>query len=202
MNAADRPLAPLLVIGWGNPSRGDDALGPLFVERLRAAVDGPALAWLTDFQLQVEHALDLAGRARVLFVDASVRCAAPFEVSTVQPARDASFSTHAMSPAAVLQVLRDIGDGARAPACWLLAIRGQQFGLGEAPTAAALGHLEQALQWGKAWVQDGLQRGASGPAPQPLDVRPQPPAGASPPRGQATVLGRPGVSLRAPPCTN
>jgi hypothetical protein len=24
--------APTLIFGWGNPSRGDDALGPLFVE--------------------------------------------------------------------------------------------------------------------------------------------------------------------------
>ena len=28
--------APLLVFGWGNASRGDDALGPLFVQQLSA----------------------------------------------------------------------------------------------------------------------------------------------------------------------
>ena len=31
-----QPVAPLLVFGWGNPSRGDDALGPLLVEQLAA----------------------------------------------------------------------------------------------------------------------------------------------------------------------
>ena len=29
-------VPPLLVLAWGNPSRGDDALGPLLAERLLA----------------------------------------------------------------------------------------------------------------------------------------------------------------------
>ena len=53
--------APRLVIGIGNPSRGDDAIGPLAVERLEALAL-PGVELLTDFQLQVEHALDLIGR--------------------------------------------------------------------------------------------------------------------------------------------
>lgn len=151
---------PVLVLGWGNPSRGDDALGPLFIERLQKVlgeVPGDAakavqIAWLTDFQLQVEHALDLAGRERVLFVDAGSRCAAPFEVSAVRPARDASFTTHAMTPAAVLQVLRDIGQG-EPPPCTLLLIRGEQFELGAPLSAAASAHLEAALAWAMDWLQ-------------------------------------------------
>lgn len=63
--------APILIIGIGNPSRGDDALGPLAIERLEA-LDLAGVELLTDFQLQVEYALDLAGRRRVIFVDASV----------------------------------------------------------------------------------------------------------------------------------
>ena len=66
------PVAPLLVFGWGNLSRGDDALGPLCVERLRATVAQAAnIEYLDDYQLQIEHALDLVGRQRVLFVDAA-----------------------------------------------------------------------------------------------------------------------------------
>jgi hydrogenase maturation protease len=97
--------APVLVLGWGNRSRGDDALGPLCVERLGAAWPGRAqLELLDDYQLMVEHALDLAGRRHVLFVDASLQAPAPFEAGPVQAARDASHSTHAMSPQALLQV--------------------------------------------------------------------------------------------------
>ena len=147
------PVAPLLVFGWGNLSRGDDALGPLFVERLRATLPpGADVAFLDDYQLQVEHALDLVGRQRVLFVDASLSCGAPFEVTPVQAQQDASFTTHAMSPQALLQVYREL-QGEAPPLCTLLAIRGDRFELGEAPTAAALSHLSAALQWGEAWLR-------------------------------------------------
>ena len=124
--------APLLVFGWGNPSRGDDALGPLFVEAIEA-MKLPGVECLTDFQLQVEHALDLRGRKRVLFVDASADAAAPFTVERIEPARDASFTTHAVSPQAILQVFREV-EGEPPPPCWLLAIRGDAWELGTAPS--------------------------------------------------------------------
>ena len=79
--------APTLVFGWGNASRGDDALGPLFIERLRALAL-PGVECLDDYQLQPEHALDLIGRERVLFIDAGLACAAPFEATTLAPRRD------------------------------------------------------------------------------------------------------------------
>jgi hydrogenase maturation protease len=149
-------VAPWLVFGWGNPSRGDDALGPMFVEQLqRPAADAGAgpVECLTDFQLQVEHALDLVGRRHVLFVDASRSAAAPFEVRALQPARDASFTTHAMSPEALLQVFRQV-HRSEPPPCTLLAIRGERFELGDAPSAAALAHLAQALAWCRRWLAD------------------------------------------------
>lgn len=145
---------PLLVFGWGNPSRGDDALGPMCIAQLRAhceASPGRSVEFLDDFQLQVEHALDLVGRSRVLFVDASLTCGAPFEVTALEPSRDATFTTHAMSPAAVMQVFRDVQQ-AEPPPCTLLAIRGERFELGEPPGAAALAHLTAAVAWGIAWL--------------------------------------------------
>ena len=144
--------APILVFGWGNPSRGDDALGPLFVQQFRAIVDPDRIECLDDFQLQVEHALDLAGRERILLVDAGVDCAAPFEVSNPRAARDASCSTHALSPQALLQVFADL-HGAEAPPCTLLAIRAERFELGAAPGPAAMSNLAAALIWGEAWAR-------------------------------------------------
>lgn len=144
--------APLLVLGWGNRSRGDDALGPLFVEQLRAACpERDDVEWLDDYQLQIEHALDLVGRERVLLVDASLKAAPPFETSMVEASEDASFSTHALSPQAVLQVFRKVHH-AEPPPCTLLALRGEQFELGSAPSAAALQHLQAALRWGLGWL--------------------------------------------------
>lgn len=150
-------ISPTLIFGWGNPSRGDDALGPLFVEHFtELAARHPewgAVECLTDFQLQVEHALDLQGRRRVLFVDASLDAAPPFTLTRIEAARDASFTTHSMSPQAVLKVFADIDDG-EPPPCWLLAIRGERFELGEALSAAAQANLAAGLAWTASWLTD------------------------------------------------
>ena len=142
--------APILIFGWGNPSRGDDALGPLFVERM-AAMQHPAVECLTDFQLQVEHALDLKDRQRVLFVDASIDVPAPFSVTPILPGKDASFTSHAMTPQAILHAYVQL-EGRPPPPCWLLAIRSESFELGEAPAPAAELHLAAALKWAENWL--------------------------------------------------
>ena len=144
--------APTLVFGWGNPSRGDDALGPLFIERIDA-LQLTGVECLTDFQLQVEHALDLEGRRRILFVDASLNAVAPFAVTALEPARDASFTTHAITPEAVMHVYVELHDEAPPP-CTLLAIRGERFELGEAISPAAANHLDAALAWARTWLAD------------------------------------------------
>ena len=154
MTHAQAPVPPLLVFGWGNLSRGDDALGPLFIDQVRDtwAVDR-GVECLEDYQLQIEHALDLGGRQRVLFVDASLTCNAPFEVTPLRAMQDASFTTHAMSPQALLQVFQQLR-GEAPPPCTLLAIRGDSFELGEPPSAEALSNLAAALAWAHAWLDE------------------------------------------------
>jgi hydrogenase maturation protease len=138
-------VKPILLFGYGNPSRGDDALGPQLLEELQCAAELPLeVELVSDFQLQIEHALDLEGRRLVLFADASVACAAPYAFGRVQPACDQSYSTHAMSPSAVLQVYRSIKK-AEPPPCFLLAIKGESFGLGDALSAAAQSNLRAAF---------------------------------------------------------
>ncbi len=136
--------APVLVIGIGNPSRGDDALGPLAIERLQC-LDLPGVELLTDFQLQVEYVLDLRDRAEVIFVDAAASGPAPFAFAPVTAAADASVSSHALSPAALLHACRQL-DIAPPPA-HVLAIRGHAFELGAALSPEAADHLEAALGW-------------------------------------------------------
>ena len=150
----NRAPAPLLVLGWGNASRGDDALGPLCVAALQSSLPSALqeqVEFLEDYQLQVEFALDLVGRRRILLIDASLDCAAPFEVRRVQARRDSSISSHALSPEALLQVYADL-QGCTAPPCTLLAIRGQAFALGEPLGAAARMHLDAALVWAMGWL--------------------------------------------------
>jgi hydrogenase maturation protease len=133
----------MLIFGYGNPSRGDDALGPLLLEQLQAA--GLAgVEFLTDFQLQVEHAMDLEGRELVLFIDAHLTCSPPFAFTQLQAASDRSYTTHAISPAAVLQVYQDIRHRPPPPS-FLLGIRGERFELGEGLSTKAQAHLDAAL---------------------------------------------------------
>ncbi len=149
--------APLLILAWGNESRGDDALGPLFVQQLRQRLLTDVLAqteFLDDYQLQIEHALDMVGRQQVLFVDASLSCQPPFEVTDLQAARDDSFTTHSLSPQALMFIYQEL-HGAPPPKCTQLAIRGEAFELGEPPGQVALAHLEAALCWALAAIESG-----------------------------------------------
>lgn len=137
-------VAPVLIIGIGNPSRGDDALGPLAIERL-AGLDLPGTELLTDFQLQIEHALDLVGRREVVFIDATAAGPEPFAFAPLDPAPDTGPLSHALPPAAVLAAYRHVST-APLPAAFVLAVRGYGFALGAPPSAAAAANLDAALQ--------------------------------------------------------
>ena len=139
--AAD--VAPVLLFGIGNPSRGDDAIGPLAIEQLQdLGLSGIEL--LTDFQLQVEHALDLVGRSEVVFIDAAASGAEPFSIEPVLPAANTGAMSHALSPAAVLDAFRQVTQ-APMPATFTLAVRGYTFELGASLSDAAAANLDAAL---------------------------------------------------------
>ena len=137
---------PVLIFGYGNLSRGDDALGPLLLDAISDKIDLASIEILSDFQLQIEHALDLENRALVLFIDASVSCEKAFDFFELQASKDKSFTTHAMSPAAVMQVYQSIKNHSPPP-CFLLSIQGISFELGEALSLQAKDNLRHALKF-------------------------------------------------------
>jgi len=127
--------APVLVLAVGNPSRGDDAIGPELAARLEAAAL-PGVEVISEFQLQVENALDLVGRERVIFVDAGTGTPAPYELRRVTAAADFLHTSHAISPESVLATYERL-HGAPAPETWVLCVRGESFELG-APLSGAV----------------------------------------------------------------
>ena len=140
--------APVVVFAVGNRSRGDDALGPMLLDRLEGALAaegrGGSFELIDDFQLQIEHALDLAGRKRALFIDAGTGTAAPFAYHAIEPADSVvTHSTHALPPEAVLAVYRKL-TGCEPPPSFILCVRGESFELGADLTAAAIVNLEAA----------------------------------------------------------
>jgi len=155
-----------LVFAVGNPSRGDDALGPLLVERLQQWIAARGalsvdLVLLTDFQWQVEHALDLQSIDVAIFADASVSDGASFEAAPLSPSFDASYSTHALSPACVLAVAARLGQPL--PQAWLLSMPGREFELGAPLSARAQSSLDGAFAYLCASLEAGRLQ-AVGPA--------------------------------------
>ncbi len=144
--------APLLVFAIGNESRGDDALGPLLLRQLQGNCDD-SVELIEDYQLQIEHVTDLQGRSAVLFVDADLSCAAPFQFSEIAAAHDRSYSSHAMTPFALLHAYRQVY-GTDAPSSFLLRIRGYGFELGAALSNAASVNLNQASAWIREWLAE------------------------------------------------
>ena len=141
----------LVVFGWGNDARGDDGLGPLLLARI-AAAGWPDVTTVEDFQLQIEHALDLEGAEAALFLDAGKNTPAPFTFTEIGPNRGMSHTTHALAPEAVLDVYaRSLGR--TPPPAFMLCVRGERFELGDELTAEARERLEAA--W--AFVE-GLMR--------------------------------------------
>ena len=132
----------VVVLGWGNTARGDDGLGPLLISE----IDRLGLSHvetIEDFQLQLEHALDLEGADLVLFVDAGMTATAPFDFYETAAREGLTHTSHAMAPEAVLDVWCRVM-GRRPPPAFVLAIRGEAFELGQGLGAAARSHLAAA----------------------------------------------------------
>ncbi|MBU0622622.1 MAG: hydrogenase maturation protease [Gammaproteobacteria bacterium] len=146
-------IPPLLVIAIGNESRGDDALAPLLIRQLQSESSTDQIEFIEDFQLQVEHVTDLLGRNAVLFIDADMSCEAPFHISSISAAHDNSYTSHAMTPFAVLHTFRQVY-GSDAPPCFLLRVRGYGFELGEGLSAEAQANLLQATGVASAWLAE------------------------------------------------
>ena len=126
MSLEAAPPARILVIGFGNPGRQDDGLGPRLVEHLEdltpAGVDIQS-----DYQLNVEHAHDLARYRIVVFVDATVETEddSPFVFKKIEAGSAATFSTHSLPPESVLRLAEDLFQAKTR--AYVLGIRGYAF---------------------------------------------------------------------------
>ncbi len=140
----------LLVIGYGNPGRGDDGLGPEFARRL-AALAEPGVRVEIDYQLTVDHALMVAGVDRVLFVDAAMGLAEPCRLRRLSPDPLAALDSHSLSAEAVLALAEILYD--RRPDGFQLAIQGEQFGeVSEVLSPAAERNLDLGQSMFRAWL--------------------------------------------------
>ena len=131
------------VIGYGNPGRGDDAAGPLLAEKAEEW-NVPGVRVVSDYQLNVEHAADLAESELALFIDAALDAPEPWELRPVLPMNRNDFTTHAMLPETVMETCRSVYGNP--PPAFVLAVRGENFELGVEPSAAFRNRIDSAAR--------------------------------------------------------
>jgi hydrogenase maturation protease len=154
----------LLVIGYGNPGRLDDGLGPAFAERVEQ-LQLPGVTVESNYQLQIEDAAAVAAHDVVLFADASVADPAPFVCRPLAAQAAASFTSHSVAPEHILHLANTLF-GARTTA-YVLGIRGYEFNeFGEKLGAAAAANLAAALRFFRGAAERDWEfcRPGAGPA--------------------------------------
>ena len=128
-------MARVLLIGYGNPLRGDDAIGAMAVEHLRALLTGAQPDHAADVEFECCHQLSpelaerLAHCALAIFVDA----AATGEAGTVQVqqlhsgagAEEQASLTHHLEPASLLRLTHALYG--HAPEAMLVTGSGEQW---------------------------------------------------------------------------
>jgi len=134
----------ILVFGIGNPGRQDDGLGPAFISRLEKAKI-PEIYLEADYQLQVEDSLLFSEHQLVVVVDAIKSGRKPFVFKKINPAGEASFTTHDLSPEALLYLTQVLYE--KSPEAWLLGIRGHRFSLREKLSPKAQENFEEAYKF-------------------------------------------------------
>ncbi len=96
-----------LFIGYGNPGRQDDGLGPALAEKVEESTPSDWVVEI-DYQLVVEHAFDIAGYETVIFADASVNGETPFFYREVLPEPPEDLTSHGLSPEAVMYLAKTL----------------------------------------------------------------------------------------------
>lgn len=140
----------VLLIGFGNPGRGDDGLGPALARRIEQQ-RLPGVDVRTAFQLTVEHALDVARAEIVVFADADVSLEVPYAFGEVPAKAPTHLDSHTVSPNAVMALAGELfGSRARG---FALAIAGAEFGkIKEGLSAPARANLASAETFLLGWI--------------------------------------------------
>ncbi|MCX7590734.1 MAG: hydrogenase maturation protease [Kiritimatiellae bacterium] len=149
----------ILLIGYGNPGRGDDGLGPALAQALEK-LELPYLTVMSNYQLNVEDAVTVAAHDVVIFADAAVRGREPYSFQPVLDAEPlaAGYSTHSMEPANVMALARQLF-GARTRG-YTLGIRGYEFDkFGDELSPKARENLAAALRFVTECVRHGVFNG-------------------------------------------
>lgn len=145
-------LANTLIIGYGNPGRLDDGLGPALAEAMKEA-DISEVTVDSDYQLTVEDAVLLSGHNVVIFADADISGPEPFHFTKLTPVYETSFSSHSVRPEALLGLAQRLFKTTIQG--YVLGIRGYEFDdFGENISPKAKKNLEAAIEFIKERIKN------------------------------------------------
>ncbi len=132
----------ILVIGYGNPGRQDDGLGPAAAAEIEK-LDWPNVTTMDNYQLAIEDAIQIAAHDVVWFIDATREGDAPCALHRLSPAFDISFTSHLLKPETLLAITgQQFG---KVPEAHLVGIRGYEFDFLEGLSERANGNLALAV---------------------------------------------------------
>ena len=133
----------ILLIGFGNPARADDGLGPALAE----AIELKNISLVTveaDYQLTIEDSAQVAQHDIVIFADASATGPEPFSFEAVGAKCSDSFSTHTVEPAHIMALAESLFSSKAKG--FILGIRGYEFDrFGTELTEKAKANLQKAV---------------------------------------------------------
>jgi hydrogenase maturation protease len=145
MESTESSLAPeILLIGYGNELRGDDAAGPIIAEKIEA-MRLPGIRVIVCHQLTPELAEDIAGARVVIFVDASVEIDGDTaRAMRIEPNPAAQLQGHLGDPRALLYLAQSLYG--QAPMAWCVHVPAMEFELGAKPSRMAAHGIETAIE--------------------------------------------------------
>lgn len=136
VNTVNTPL----IICVGNPSRGDDAAGPLIAQALLQLT--PSLNVIETFQLQPELVEDMVGQNTVIIVDAQANTHQALTLRRIEPTDTLGWCSHALSPEQLLGLYQTAYGSTENPAALpemiTLGIQANNFELGAPVSEIAL----------------------------------------------------------------
>ncbi len=128
-------MKKVLIFGYGNPGRQDDALGVLLADEMQKWArenNMESIDFDTNYQLNIEDALTISEYDMVIFADASIEQIDHIKLTRVESNQKTEFTMHAMSPDFVLHLCQSLYN--KYPETYLLHIKGIEFELEEGLT--------------------------------------------------------------------
>ncbi len=139
----------ILVLGFGNPTRGDDAAGWEVARRLGKR-EIPGVETRVSQQLNVELIEEWGAYEKVLLIDADPQ-GERVRIEKVDPKAGASASTHHLSPESLLQLSKILYE--TSPPLFLCRVPAREFAFTESFSPATRLALDEAVEATLEWIK-------------------------------------------------